>query len=159
MTNSDDFILTMKDISKTFPGVSALENVDFSLKRGEIHALVGENGAGKSTLIKVLTGVETPDSGTIELDGNLVQVRSPQHSQAIGISTVYQEINLCTNISIAENIMLGHRASSFRRYSLEKAVCLRHAGLEKAGCRCGCNPIPGKFFGCHPANGGNRPLA
>jgi len=108
MTTTDDNILTMKEISKTFPGVNALENVDFSLKRGEIHALVGENGAGKSTLIKVLTGVEKPDSGSIELDGNLVQVRSPQHSQEIGISTVYQEVNLCTNISIAENIMLGH---------------------------------------------------
>lgn len=113
MTNTDDFILTMKDISKTFPGVSALENVDFTLKRGEIHALVGENGAGKSTLIKVLTGVETPDSGSIKLDGNLIQVRSPQHSQEIGISTVYQEVNLCTNISIAENIMLGHEPHHF----------------------------------------------
>ncbi|MEP6896457.1 MAG: ATP-binding cassette domain-containing protein, partial [Chloroflexota bacterium] len=108
MTNADDFILTMKDISKTFPGVNALENVDFSLKRGEIHALVGENGAGKSTLIKIMTGVEHPDSGAIELDGKPVQVRSPQHSQELGISTVYQEVNLCTNISIAENIMLGH---------------------------------------------------
>ena len=113
MTDPDDFILTMKDISKTFPGVNALENVDFSLKRGEIHALVGENGAGKSTLIKVLTGVEHPDAGSIELDGNLVQVRSPQHSQEIGISTVYQEVNLCTNISVAENIMLGHEPHRF----------------------------------------------
>jgi monosaccharide-transporting ATPase len=113
MTNTDDFILTVKAISKTFPGVSALENVDFTLKRGEIHALVGENGAGKSTLIKVLTGVETPESGSIMLDGNLVQVRSPQHSQEIGISTVYQEVNLCTNISIAENIMLGHEPHHF----------------------------------------------
>ena len=108
MTNANDFILTMSSISKTFPGVNALEDVDFTLKRGEIHALIGENGAGKSTLIKVLTGVEHPDSGSIELDGKLVQVRSPQHSQEIGISTVYQEVNLCTNISAAENIMLGH---------------------------------------------------
>ena len=75
MTNENDFILTMKNISKTFPGVNALENVDFALKRGEIHALVGENGAGKSTLIKVLTGVEHPDSGSIEFDGKLVQVQ------------------------------------------------------------------------------------
>ena len=111
MTN--DLILTMTSISKTFPGVTALENVDFALKRGEIHALIGENGAGKSTLIKVLTGVENPDSGSIELDGKLVQVRSPQHSQEIGISTVYQEINLCTNISIAENIMLGYEPRRF----------------------------------------------
>src|SRR5574338_1034843 len=113
MTNIDNCILTIKDISKTFPGVVALENVDFSLRRGEIHALVGENGAGKSTLIKIMTGVEHPDSGVIELDGKPVQVRSPEHSQEIGISTVYQEVNLCTNISIAENIMLGHETHLF----------------------------------------------
>ena len=113
MTNANDFILTMNSISKTFPGVNALENVDFALRRGEIHALIGENGAGKSTLIKVLTGVEKPDSGSIELDGKPVQVRSPQHSQEIGISTVYQEINLCTNISVAENIMLGYESHRF----------------------------------------------
>lgn len=108
MTNANDFILTMKSISKIFPGVTALEDVDFALKRGEIHALIGENGAGKSTLIKVLTGVEHPEAGSIELDGKFVQVRSPQHAQELGISTVYQEVNLCTNISVAENIMLGH---------------------------------------------------
>jgi galactofuranose transport system ATP-binding protein len=113
MTNTDDLILNMKDISKTFPGVIALENVNFSLKRGEIHALVGENGAGKSTLIKVLTGVEPPDSGSIELDGKPIQVRSPLHSQQIGISTVYQEVNLCSNISVAENIMLGNEPYHF----------------------------------------------
>ena len=101
-------IVKMLGIAKSFPGVVALEDVDFSLRTGEIHALMGENGAGKSTLIKVLTGVEQPDQGTIELDGKLVQVRSPQHSQELGISTVYQEVNLCTNISVAENIMLGH---------------------------------------------------
>jgi simple sugar transport system ATP-binding protein len=103
----------MSDITKSFPGVTALEDVDFSLRRGEIHALVGENGAGKSTLIKVLTGVEQPDKGAIELDGQLVQVRSPQHSQELGISTVYQEVNLCTNITIAENIMLGREPRRF----------------------------------------------
>ena len=105
MADTQD-ILSMKGITKSFPGVVALEGVDFSLQKGEVHALIGENGAGKSTLIKVLTGVEHPDSGSIELDGNLVQVRSPEHSQEIGISTVYQEVNLCTNISVAENIIL-----------------------------------------------------
>lgn len=94
MTDADDFILTMSNISKFFPGVNALENVDFSLKRGEIHALLGENGAGKSTLIKVLTGVEHPDMGKIELNGETIHVRSPEHSQEIGISTVYQEVKL-----------------------------------------------------------------
>jgi len=131
MTDTDDFILTVKDISKTFPGVIALENVDFSLKRGEIHALVGENGAGKSTLIKVLTGVETPDSGSIELDGNLVQVRSPQHSQEIGISTVYQEVNLCTNISIAENIMLGHEPHHFGGIHWKKLNAIATQALKR----------------------------
>jgi galactofuranose transport system ATP-binding protein len=101
-------VISMKGITKIFPGVVALEDVDFSLQQGEIHALMGENGAGKSTLIKVLTGVEHPDKGTIELGGKVVQVRSPQHSQELGVSTVYQEINLCTNISVAENILLGH---------------------------------------------------
>src|SRR5258705_12802058 len=98
-------LVTMKGIAKSFPGVVALEDVDFSLRKGEVHALVGENGAGKSTLIKILTGVEHPDTGSIELDGASIQVKSPQHSQEIGISTVYQEINLCTNITVAENIM------------------------------------------------------
>jgi galactofuranose transport system ATP-binding protein len=101
-------IITAKGITKSFPGVVALENVDFSLRKGEIHALVGENGAGKSTLIKALTGVERNEKGTIEFNGKKVEVRSPQHAQEIGISTVYQEVNLCTNLSVAENIMLGH---------------------------------------------------
>ncbi len=107
------YIVKMLGIAKSFPGVVALEDVDFLLRAGEIHALMGENGAGKSTLIKILTGVEQPDTGKIELDGKLVQVRSPRHSQELGISTVYQEINLCTNISIAENIMLGHEPYRF----------------------------------------------
>jgi monosaccharide-transporting ATPase len=106
-------VVNMVGITKSFPGVLALEDIEFSLRRGEIHALMGENGAGKSTLIKVLTGVEQPDKGTIELDGKLVQVRSPQHSQELGISTVYQEVNLCTNISVAENIMLGREPYRF----------------------------------------------
>ncbi len=115
MTDTNDYVLTMNGISKTFPGVNALEKVDFALKRGEIHALLGENGAGKSTLIKVLTGVEHPDAGSIELEGKLIQARSPQHAQELGISTVYQEVNLCTNISVAENIMLGHEPRRFGR--------------------------------------------
>ena len=131
MTNVNDFILTMNGISKTFPGVNALENVDFALKRGEIHALIGENGAGKSTLIKVLTGVEHPDTGSIELDGKIVQVRSPQHSQELGISTVYQEINLCTNISVAENIMLGYEPHRFGSIDWKKTNVLAIQALKK----------------------------
>src|SRR5512136_2945167 len=124
-------ILNMKGITKSFPGVVALEDVDFSLRKGEIHALIGENGAGKSTLIKVLTGVEHPDAGTIELDGKLVQVKSPQHSQELGISTVYQEVNLCTNISVAENIMLGYEPHRLGRIDWKKLNALAKQALKR----------------------------
>ena len=107
MSESEQYLLKMEGIDKSFPGVQALENVDFTLRRGEIHCLVGENGAGKSTLIKVLTGVDRPDAGRIILDGVEIHTRSPQHAQTLGISTVYQEINLCMNLSVAENILLG----------------------------------------------------
>ncbi len=131
MLETTDAILLMKGISKHFPGVAALEDVDFALRRGEIHALMGENGAGKSTLIKVLTGVEHPDGGTIELDGKLVQVRSPQHSQSIGISTVYQEVNLCTNISVAENILLGNEPKRFGTIDWRKMNALARQALKR----------------------------
>lgn len=131
MTNTNDILLSMNGISKTFPGVIALENVDFSLERGEIHALVGENGAGKSTLIKILTGVEHPDSGTIELDGKVIQVRSPQYSQEIGISTVYQEVNLCTNISVAENITLGFEPHRFGTIDKKKMNVIARQAMNK----------------------------
>jgi simple sugar transport system ATP-binding protein len=107
MAKSNSALLTMQGIDKSFPGVQALENVDFSLLRGEIHALVGENGAGKSTLIKVLTGVERQDKGAITLEGKNVFPRSPIDAQKLGISTVYQEVNLCPNLTIAENILIG----------------------------------------------------
>ncbi len=96
MTERIEEIVSMKGIYKSYPGVQALDNVDFTLRRGEVHAVVGQNGAGKSTLIKVLTGVDQPDAGTIMLDHHKVTIRSPQHAQALGISTVYQEVNLCT---------------------------------------------------------------
>lgn len=131
--NDTKIVVKMLGIAKSFPGVMALENVDFSLRRGEIHALVGENGAGKSTLIKVLTGVEQPDKGTIELDGKFIQVRSPQHSQELGISTVYQEVNLCTNISVAENIMLGHEPYRFRSIDWQKMNELANKAIVRLG--------------------------
>ncbi len=115
MADVNGFILKMEGISKAFPGVKALENVDFTLRRGEIHCLVGENGAGKSTLIKVLTGVDRPDAGKIILDGEEIIARSPQHAQSLGISTVYQEINLCTNLSVAENILIGREPRRLNR--------------------------------------------
>lgn len=104
-----DVVLTMRNISKTFPGVKALQNVDFTLRKGEIHALMGENGAGKSTLIKVLTGVYEFDSGEIHMNGEEKKIinHSPQDAQKHGISTVYQEVNLCGNLSVAENLFIG----------------------------------------------------
>ncbi len=108
-----DIVLAMRKVSKSFPGVKALHNVDFTLNKGEIHALMGENGAGKSTLIKVLTGVHLKESGTISIDGtdSHVTIRSPQEAQKMGISTVYQEISLCPNLTVAENIFIGRDGS------------------------------------------------
>jgi simple sugar transport system ATP-binding protein len=107
MAESNKDIIVLKGIYKSFPGVQALDNVDFTLQVGEIHALMGENGAGKSTLIKIMTGVERQDKGVITLDGKETSIKSPQHAQTLGISTVYQEVNLCTNLSVAENILIG----------------------------------------------------
>lgn len=107
MVENNQEIIKMEKIYKSFPGVQALENVDFCLKQGEIHALVGENGAGKSTLIKVMTGVERHDSGHIFFEGEEITIRSPQHAQIVGISTVYQEVNLCDYLTVAENLLLG----------------------------------------------------
>ena len=102
-------VLSMRNIGKSFPGVRALQHVDFTLRKGEIHALMGENGAGKSTLIKVLTGVYPKDEGEIYIDGaeGAITIRSPQEAQSYGISTVYQEITLCPNLTVAENMFIG----------------------------------------------------
>jgi galactofuranose transport system ATP-binding protein len=100
-------ILAMDGITKEFPGVKALSDVHLKLYPGEVHALMGENGAGKSTLIKVLTGVYPIDEGIVTFEGKPIQVKSPQDAQDLGISTVYQEVNLCTNLSIVENIFIG----------------------------------------------------
>ena len=104
-----EYILEMKDISKTFPGVKALDHVQLQVRPGEVHALMGENGAGKSTLIKVLTGVHEFESGSIHMNGENKDIinHSPQEAQANGISTVYQEVNLCPNLTVAENLFIG----------------------------------------------------
>ena len=106
-------IVNMEGICKSFLSVQALDHVDFSLLKGEIHALVGENGAGKSTLIKILTGVEQPDAGIIRINGQKEVIRSTQHAQVLGISTVYQEVNLCPHLSVAENILIGREPHKF----------------------------------------------
>ena len=111
----EDAVLEMRGICKYFPGVKALQNVDFTLREGEIHALMGENGAGKSTLIKVLTGVYEKDEGEIFIKGHegAVAIRSPQDAQNAGISTVYQEITLCPNLTVAENMYIARTPGSF----------------------------------------------
>jgi simple sugar transport system ATP-binding protein len=100
-------VLELAGITKRFAGVQALSGVGLRLRAGEVHALMGQNGAGKSTLIKVLTGVHAADAGQVRLDGAAIRPQSPQHAQALGLSTVYQEVNLCPNLSVAENIFAG----------------------------------------------------
>ena len=105
----ENVVLTARGISMTFPGVKALENVDLTLRKGEIHALMGENGAGKSTLIKCLTGINDFETGEIHIEGieGPVKNHSTRDAQNVGISTVYQEVNLCPNLSVAENLFIG----------------------------------------------------
>ena len=119
-------ILKMEGISKSFPGVRALDNVDFTLRKGEIHALMGENGAGKSTLIKVITGVYEKDAGRIDLNGRPIHFKSPQEAQNMGIGTVYQEIPLCPNLTVAENMFIGRGQYAFVQWKQmnEKAAQL-----------------------------------
>jgi simple sugar transport system ATP-binding protein len=108
----DNVLLEMRGVDKVFPGVRALAGVDFVARRGEVHALMGENGAGKSTLIKVLTGVYRRDAGRMLLAGRAIDPRSPMQAEALGISTVYQEVNLIPFLSVAENICLGRQSTT-----------------------------------------------
>ena len=120
----DNVVLTARGISMTFPGVKALENVDFTLRKGEIHALMGENGAGKSTLIKCLTGINDFEAGEIHVDGTEGPVKnhSTRDAQNVGISTVYQEVNLCPNLSVAENLFIG-REPMTKYHTIDRKAC------------------------------------
>ncbi|NUT12219.1 MAG: sugar ABC transporter ATP-binding protein [Nonomuraea sp.] len=124
-------VLTMSGIGKQFPGVTALDGVDLRLLPGEVHALMGENGAGKSTLIKVLTGVYPADAGTIELAGRTVSFGSPAEAQHGGISTVYQEVNLCPNLSVAENIFIGREPRRLGRIDWKRMRARAHELLAR----------------------------
>jgi simple sugar transport system ATP-binding protein len=118
-------LLAVDGVSKGYPGVQALSSVDFELKRGEIHALLGENGAGKSTLIGVLTGVTARDAGEIRLEGERVAPRNPADAASIGISAVFQETNLPANLSVAEALFLGRQPTRFglvRRREMHRAA-------------------------------------
>ncbi len=99
---AEDIILSLKNITKSFPGVKALNDVSIDFRKGEVHALVGENGAGKSTLVKIISGVYIPDSGTIFYDGRNVEFRNPREALENGISIIHQELNIANDLSIAE---------------------------------------------------------
>ncbi len=127
-------VLELRGICKNFPGVRALQDVDFTLREGEIHALMGENGAGKSTLIKVLTGVYPKDEGTIYIRGydGSAAIKSPQDAQEMGISTVYQEITLCPNLSVAENMYIGrtkNRLTNWKKINRDAGALLDTLGI------------------------------
>ena len=123
----------MKGITKAFPGVIALDHINFSAEKGEVHAIAGENGAGKSTLIKILSGAYTADEGEIWLDGRQVTINSPSHGRKQGIMVIYQELSLVPTTSIAENIFLGnliHKAGFIDRKEMNRRA---HEALEEIG--------------------------
>ena len=133
LASNSKFLLQMRGIDKSFPGVHALQNVSLALQRGEVLALVGENGAGKSTLIKVLGGAHLPDDGEILLDGQHVQVATPTAARRAGVSVIYQEFNLVPDLTVRENIFLGQELtkSGFVRISDERRNVV--ALFEKMG--------------------------
>ena len=102
-----NYVLEVKNVGKTFPGVKALDNVSIQVKKGQVHALVGENGAGKSTLMKILNGNYTRDCGEILVDGKPVEIKNPQMARALGISIIFQEFNLVPTLTVAENLFVG----------------------------------------------------
>ncbi len=126
-------ILAARGLTKRFPGVVALSNVNFAARAGEVHALMGENGAGKSTLIKCLTGVYPRDDGTLTLAGSEINPRSPREAEVVGISTVYQEVNLLPDLSVAENICLGRQSTVFGFLSWGAMRARARAALARLG--------------------------
>jgi inositol transport system ATP-binding protein len=129
-------LLRVSKISKSFPGVKALIDVDFEVTPGEIHALLGENGAGKSTLLKILSGAQSPDSGQIWLAGSQLSLSSPHDAQLLGIVTIYQEFTLAPNMTIAENVFIGREPGSrmfvnWKRMGEETRTIINRVGLAR----------------------------
>ncbi|WP_413757329.1 sugar ABC transporter ATP-binding protein [Streptomyces sp. MMBL 11-3] len=135
MSSSPDELLRIEGIRKTFPGVVALDGVDFDLRRGEVHVLLGENGAGKSTLIKMLSGAYRPDAGRITVDGEEVRIHGAQDAARLGIATIYQEFNLVPDLTVAENIFLGRQPRRLgmidrKRMEADAAALLDRVGVD-----------------------------
>src|SRR5215470_16381545 len=135
---SEVALLTLRGIVKRFGGVTALAGVDFELRAGEIHALLGENGAGKSTLIKILGGIHRPDSGEIFFESRTVGVRDVSDADRLGIRLIHQELSLAPNLSVAENIFLGREPVRWgfvnrRRMNFEAETLVRELGLPEIG--------------------------
>mgnify|MGYP003624149517 CR=1 FL=1 len=133
MADNAQPVLSARGVGKFFPGVKALQDVDFSLMPGEIHALLGENGAGKSTLIKVMTGVHPRDAGSVQLDGVEIHPGHPGEAQHLGISTVFQEVNLVPTLSVAENLMLERQTRKFGLISWKKTIADARNALKILG--------------------------
>ncbi|MBT2401909.1 sugar ABC transporter ATP-binding protein [Streptomyces sp. ISL-100] len=133
--SSQDELLRIEGIRKTFPGVVALDSVDFDLRRGEVHVLLGENGAGKSTLIKMLSGAYRPDSGRILVDGREVRVHGAQDAERLGIATIYQEFNLVPELTVAENIFLGRQPRRFKMIDRKRMEADAQKLLKRVGVR------------------------
>jgi ribose transport system ATP-binding protein len=119
----EDLVLKLSKVSKSFGAIQALRAVDFELRKGEIHAIAGENGAGKSTLMNIVDGIIRPDSGQIFFQGELVEIASPAMAQRLGIGLVHQEIALCPDVSVAENIFMGAT-------SINRSVLMDYKGIE-----------------------------
>jgi monosaccharide-transporting ATPase len=147
-------VLELRGISKAFTGVQALSGVSLNLYPGEVHTLMGQNGAGKSTLIKVLTGVYSPDQGEILLEGRAIHPQSTLDAQNLGISTVYQEVNLCPNLSVAENIFIGRYPRKlggidWTGMQQQAVQLLAHAGADR------CDAAACALSAGDPADGGD----
>ena len=130
-----EYVLELKDITKIFPGVKALDQVRFQLKKGEIHALMGENGAGKSTFIKVITGVHRAEEGEMYLNGSKVHFKGPKDAQKAGIAAIYQHVTAYPHLTVAENIFIGHEKMKHEKpffFHTYKTVITDNDMIEKA---------------------------
>ena len=151
-------LLEVRNITKRFPGVLALDDVSLQFMPGEVHAVVGENGAGKSTLMKIMAGAYIPDSGEIYLDGEKVSFAHPKEAHEKGISIIYQEFNLLPERTVAHNIFLGREPSKFGVIDVGQMNRQAEAVLKEIGVEKMISPTTtrGQPFGCRAAAGRNR---